>query len=102
MGKDCAAIRRCISFRRRSHVQTEHNESIMPHRPMLSLMHGLFTTGSIWSTVLEKLKPLRLECKSIITTVYPSAELAAGAMKLGVVDYLIKPIIPDDLERLTR
>jgi len=28
--------------------------------------------------------------------------LAAEAMKLGAIDYLIKPIAPDDLERLIR
>jgi len=34
--------------------------------------------------------------------VYPSAELAVEAMKLGAVDYLIKPVAPDNLERLIR
>jgi YesN/AraC family two-component response regulator len=28
--------------------------------------------------------------------------MVAEAKKLGVVDYLIKPIAPDDLERLVR
>jgi len=40
--------------------------------------------------------------KSIVITAYPSTELAAEAMKLGAIDYLIKPVAPDDLERLIR
>ncbi len=52
--------------------------------------------------VLKEVKAQRPWIKSIIITAYPSAELAAEAMKLGAVDYLIKPIQPDDLERLIR
>lgn len=58
--------------------------------------------GKTGITVLKELKALRPNIKSIIITAYPSAELAAEAMKLGAVDYLIKPIAPDDLERLIR
>ena len=35
-------------------------------------------------------------------TAYPSAESAVEAMKLDAVDYLAKPIGPDDLETLIR
>ncbi len=58
--------------------------------------------GKTGITVLKEVKALRPEIKSIIITAYPSTELAAEAMKLGAVDYLIKPIAPDDLERLIR
>jgi len=40
--------------------------------------------------------------KSIVITAYPSAESAVEAMKLGAIDYLVKPVAPDDLERLIR
>jgi len=40
--------------------------------------------------------------ESIVITAYPSAELAAEAMKLGAIDYLIKPVVPDKLETLIR
>jgi DNA-binding NtrC family response regulator len=33
---------------------------------------------------------------------YPSAEIAIESMKMGAVDYLIKPVAPDNLERLIR
>ena len=56
--------------------------------------------GKTGITVLKEVKALRPEIKSIIITAYPSTELAAEAMKLGAIDYLIKPIAPDDLERL--
>jgi len=58
--------------------------------------------GKTGIKVLKEIKVLKPQIKSIIITAYPSAELAAEAMKLGAVDYLIKPIAPDDLERLIR
>lgn len=58
--------------------------------------------GKTGIRVLKELKETKPQIKSIIITAYPTAELAAEAMKLGAVDYLIKPIAPDDLERLIR
>jgi DNA-binding NtrC family response regulator len=58
--------------------------------------------GKTGVTVLKEVKVLKPGIKSIIITAYPSAEMVAEAKKLGVVDYLIKPIAPDDLERLVR
>jgi len=49
-----------------------------------------------------KIKTQRPWIKSIIITAYPSAETTAEATKLGAIDYLIKPVAPDDLERLVR
>ncbi len=40
--------------------------------------------------------------KSIVITAYPSADLAVEAMKRGAADYLIKPVAPDNLEKLIR
>ena len=50
--------------------------------------------------VLREAKEVKPRIKSIFITAYPSAELAVQAMKLGAVDYLIKPVAPDDLEKL--
>jgi DNA-binding NtrC family response regulator len=58
--------------------------------------------GKTGITVLKEVKALKPQIKSIVITAYPSTELAAEAMKLGAVDYLIKPVVPDDLERLIR
>jgi DNA-binding NtrC family response regulator len=58
--------------------------------------------GKTGITVLREIKELKPSIKSIIITAYPTAELAAEATKLGAVDYLIKPIIPDELEKLIR
>jgi len=58
--------------------------------------------GKTGITVLKEVRTLKPEIKAIIITAYPSTELAAEAMKLGAIDYLIKPIAPDDLERLIR
>ena len=58
--------------------------------------------GKTGITVLKEVKALKPEIKSIVITAYPSTELAAEATKLGAVDYLVKPIASDDLERLIR
>ncbi|MDO8490439.1 MAG: response regulator, partial [Dehalococcoidia bacterium] len=58
--------------------------------------------GKTGITVLGEVKAQRPWVKSIIITAYPSAETAVEAMKLGAVDYLIKPFTPDSLEKLVR
>jgi len=42
------------------------------------------------------------QLKGIIITAYPSVETAVEAMKLGAVDYVVKPFAPDALEKLIR
>ena len=58
--------------------------------------------GKTGIRILKEVKALKPQIKSIIITAYPSADMADEALKLGAVDYLIKPIAPDDLERLIR
>jgi DNA-binding NtrC family response regulator len=58
--------------------------------------------GKTGIQILKEIKTLKPQIKSIIITAYPSAELAVEAMKLGAIDYLIKPIAPEDLEKLIR
>ena len=52
--------------------------------------------------VLREVKAQRPWIKSLIITAYPSADTVSEAKKLGAIDYLIKPVAPDDLERLIR
>lgn len=58
--------------------------------------------GRTGLTVLKELKATRPHIKAIVITAYPTTEMSVEAMKLGAVDYLVKPIAPDDLERLIR
>ena len=58
--------------------------------------------GKTGIQILKEIKALKPQIKSIVITAYPSAELAVEAMKLGAVDYLIKPVAPDELEKLIR
>lgn len=58
--------------------------------------------GKTGIKVLKELKMLKPQIKSIVITAYPTAELSAEAKRLGAVDYLVKPIAPDDLEKLIR
>jgi DNA-binding NtrC family response regulator len=52
--------------------------------------------------VLSEVREKKPYIKCIVITAYPSVELAVEAMKLGAIDYLIKPIAPERLERLMR
>ncbi len=52
--------------------------------------------------VLKEVKARRPEIKSIVITAYPTSETAAEAAVLGAVNYLVKPVAPDELERLIR
>jgi sulfite reductase subunit B len=58
--------------------------------------------GESGLAVLSKVKANQPWVKSIIITAYPSEETVAEAKKLGAIDYLIKPLIPEDLEKLIR
>ena len=58
--------------------------------------------GRTGISILREVKALKPQLKSIIITAYPATELAEEAKELGAIDYLIKPIAPDDLERLIR
>ncbi len=56
--------------------------------------------GKTGLEVLKEIKGVKPGIKSIIITAYPSEESASEARKLGVIDYLIKPIIPENLDSL--
>ena len=58
--------------------------------------------GQTGMSVLKEVKAQRPWIKSIIITAYPSEATTSEAKRLGAIDYLIKPIAPDDLERLIR
>jgi DNA-binding NtrC family response regulator len=58
--------------------------------------------GKTGIRVLKEVKAVKPQIKSIVITAYPSAESISEAMKLGAVDYLVKPVAPDQLEKLIR
>jgi DNA-binding NtrC family response regulator len=58
--------------------------------------------GRTGLTVLKELKATKPRIKAIVITAYPTTEMSLEALKLGAVDYLVKPIAPEDLERLIR
>jgi heterodisulfide reductase subunit A len=58
--------------------------------------------GRTGISVLKDVKASKPQIKSIVITAYPSEELSEEAKKQGAVDYLVKPINPDDLEVLIR
>jgi len=50
--------------------------------------------------VLKEAKEQRPQLKGIIITAYPTIETAVEAMKSGALDYLVKPVDPNALEKL--
>jgi two-component system response regulator YesN len=58
--------------------------------------------GKTGIRVLQELKAQNAKIKSIVITAYPSEHMASEAKQLGAVDYLVKPVNPDDLEKLIR
>jgi sulfite reductase subunit B len=58
--------------------------------------------GESGINVLAKAKSIRPNLKSIIITAYPTEDTVIEAKELGAIDYLIKPLLPEDLERLIR
>ena len=49
---------------------------------------------------LREMKAIRPWIKSIIITAYPQEETVLEAKKIGIVDYMVKPIDMDDLQRI--
>lgn len=56
--------------------------------------------GETGLSILKEVRVKRPWIKSIVITAYPSPESAALARKLGAIEYLAKPVSPDDLEKL--
>ena len=52
--------------------------------------------------VLERVRTLKPKIKSVVITAYPTMLTKDEASRLGAIDYLIKPISPETLERLIR
>ncbi len=58
--------------------------------------------GMTGLSVLKQVKARRPGIKSIVITAYPTAETATEAAQLGAVSYQVKPVAPDELERLIK
>jgi len=58
--------------------------------------------GKTGIKVLQEIKAKKPATKSIIITAYPTPEIAFTAKQLGAIDYLVKPIAPDTLEKLIK
>jgi DNA-binding NtrC family response regulator len=50
--------------------------------------------------VVKEVSDINPYIRSIIITAYPSVELSVTAMKQGAVDFLVKPVRVDELEKL--
>jgi len=58
--------------------------------------------GKSGLTALKEIKSRYPAVKSIIVTAYPSEETTAEANRLGALECMIKPVAPEELEKLVR
>ena len=58
--------------------------------------------GKTGIAVLQEIKAIKPQIKSIFISAYPTVEFSNEAKRLGALDFLIKPIVPDDLEKLIK
>ncbi len=49
---------------------------------------------------LQALRALKPNIKAIMITAYPTPEFCEEAAKLGALDFVVKPVAPEDLENL--
>ena len=49
---------------------------------------------------LQELRALKPGIKAIMITAYPTPEFSSEAAKLGALDFVVKPVNPEDLENL--
>jgi heterodisulfide reductase subunit A len=58
--------------------------------------------GKTGLKTLSELKERYPDIKAVIITAYPTPELAEEARQLGAIDYLSKPVVPAELEKIIR
>jgi heterodisulfide reductase subunit A len=58
--------------------------------------------GKTGLKTLSELKERYPNIKAVIITAYPTPELAEEARQLGAIDYLSKPVVPAELEKIIR
>jgi len=73
-----------------SHRET-HQGAVSPHAS------GHQDAGHGWGEVLRRSKEMRPDLPVVMMTAYATVETAVEAMKIGAMDYLMKPFNPDTL-----
>jgi len=75
---------------------------LIPKKDFSVMVLDIRLPGRTGLSILKEVKAQRPWIKSIIITAYPSDETMKEATKLGAIDYMVKPLAPDDLEHLVR
>jgi NAD(P)H-flavin reductase/CheY-like chemotaxis protein/formate hydrogenlyase subunit 6/NADH:ubiquinone oxidoreductase subunit I len=84
-------------------TSTEHGEDALKiaiKQDFGIIIMDVRTSGKKRLSILREIKAQRPWIKSIIITAYPSEESLLEAKKIGIVDYLVKPLDMDDLQRI--
>lgn len=75
---------------------------IIARRDFGVMVVDLRLPGMTGLKVLKEVKAIKPSIKSIVITAYPTPATAAEAERLGAVNYLVKPVAPDELENLIK
>ncbi len=51
---------------------------------------------------LQELRAIKPGVRAIMITAYPTPELNSEAVRLGALDFVVKPVAPEDLENLIK
>ena len=78
----------------------EEAEKMIGKRDFGVVIMDIRLPGKTGINVLKDIKSIKPQIKTIIITAYPTEEFSVEAKKYGAVDFIVKPINPDDLERL--
>jgi len=73
---------------------------ILNHTEIQVIILDIRLPGRTGISILREIHQQKPSIQIIIITAYPSSDLTNEVMKLGAFDYMVKPIIPDDLEKL--
>ncbi|AKG53855.1 heterodisulfide reductase cytochrome reductase subunit [Dehalogenimonas sp. WBC-2] len=100
--KDTAAWLKGAGFRVTTASTGEEALNLIDNQDFSVMLLDMRLPGKHGLGVLREVKVKRPWLQTIVTTDHPSVESATEALKQGAVDYLVKPVSPQDLAQLVK
>lgn len=100
--KDTATWLKGAGFRVTTASTGEEALNLIDNQDFSVMLLDMRLPGKHGLGVLREVKVKRPWLQTIVTTDHPSVESATEALKQGAVDYLVKPVSPQDLAQLVK
>ena len=100
--KDTAAWLKGAGFRVSTASTGEEALNLIDNQDFSVMLLDMHLPGKHGLGVLREVKVKRPWLQTIVTTDHPSVESATEALRQGAVDYLVKPVSPQDLAQLVK